>query len=267
MTSQKDINPRFLKGAYMRNQVMGHSIPNKYLAWLGVLLWLFFAVSLRAFGAEVPILQDGKPQMASEVEEESLLRPVSSPRSKALDLQYSPMTFPNYAFSSTQRLEKMGGAVRLGMEWLPIQTIGKIGVGGSAGFFAASDTPTGPDRVATVYALPLETYLSYHFDYVPDQLLVPYARVGLNLSLAWQGSRTGGMTVPGTQTFYGWSYAFGVQLHLNNIDPSAAKKLDKSVGINSTYLIAEWTKCDFLDLHRAPDLTYNAFRVGLRFEM
>ena len=88
--------------------------------------------------------------------------------------------------------------------------------------------------------------------------VVPWAKLGLGYAL-WDSK-----TTLGTSTYQGvvaqghsvgTHVALGVGLNLNVFDPTAAKEFDNSMGVNSTYLFAEWTREDL-------GMQGNAMRVG-----
>jgi hypothetical protein len=102
--------------------------------------------------------------------------------------------------------------------------------------------------------------------------LVPYAKLGIGLSF-WRASNTLGTSayqgVSGEGRSLGTQLALGLGLNLNSFDEYAARNLDESMGVNNTYLFAEWTRSDLTGLwaQQAPlrvGGTYWTF--GLAFE-
>ncbi|HLK39187.1 MAG TPA: MXAN_2562 family outer membrane beta-barrel protein [Polyangiaceae bacterium] len=91
--------------------------------------------------------------------------------------------------------------------------------------------------------------------------LVPYVKAGIGYAL-WRASNT-----LGTSSFDGKSglghslgveFALGVGLNLNIFDEYAAKNFDEAMGVNGTYLFAEWTHADLAGL----GLQSDPLRVG-----
>jgi opacity protein-like surface antigen len=90
---------------------------------------------------------------------------------------------------------------------------------------------------------------------------VPYVKAGLGGAL-WQATNTLGTSTFGGQKGQGYSLgaqlAIGVGFNLNVLDPYAAKNFDESMGVNSTYLFAEWTDASLNGL----GFQSNPLRVG-----
>jgi hypothetical protein len=91
--------------------------------------------------------------------------------------------------------------------------------------------------------------------------LVPWAKLGVGYAL-WRASNTLGtstyQSISGTGHSMGTHVALGIGLNLNVFDPYAAKNFDASVGVNNTYLFAEWTREDLNGL----GLQSDPMRVG-----
>jgi hypothetical protein len=102
--------------------------------------------------------------------------------------------------------------------------------------------------------------------------LVPYAKLGVGLSF-WRASNTLGTSsyqgVSGVGQSLGTQLALGLALNLNPFDDYAARNFDEAMGVNNTYLFADWTRSDLTGLwaQQAPlrvGGTYWTF--GLAFE-
>jgi hypothetical protein len=91
--------------------------------------------------------------------------------------------------------------------------------------------------------------------------LVPYVKVGLGDAL-WRASNTLGTStangVVGEGHTYGAQFAVGLSLNLNIFDEYAAKNIDQQVGVNNTYLFAEYMWANFQGL----GLQSDPLRVG-----
>ena len=90
---------------------------------------------------------------------------------------------------------------------------------------------------------------------------VPYAKAGLAGAL-WQATNTLGTSNYQGQKGQGYSLgaelALGIGFNLNVLDPAAARGFDESMGVNSTYLFAEWTDASLNGL----GFQSNPLRVG-----
>lgn len=91
---------------------------------------------------------------------------------------------------------------------------------------------------------------------------VPYAKAGLGAAL-WQASNTLGTSNfngdSGKGYTLGTQLALGLEFNLNVLDPYAARGFDESMGVNNTYLFAEWTDANLDGLW---GVQANALRVG-----
>jgi hypothetical protein len=101
---------------------------------------------------------------------------------------------------------------------------------------------------------------------------VPYAKVGLGLAL-WRASNTLGTSrsggVVGEGHSFGTHVALGLALNLNPFDTYAATTFDDSMGVNNSYLFAEWTREDLDGLGAQSDplrVGGTAWTFGLAFE-
>ncbi|MGH7434074.1 MAG: MXAN_2562 family outer membrane beta-barrel protein [Polyangiaceae bacterium] len=81
--------------------------------------------------------------------------------------------------------------------------------------------------------------------------LVPWVKLGVGYAL-WRASNTLGTAsykgVTGEGHTLGTHLALGLGLNLNFLDPDTAQEFDNSLGVNGTYLFAEWTREDLTGL-------------------
>jgi hypothetical protein len=77
--------------------------------------------------------------------------------------------------------------------------------------------------------------------------LVPYAKLGLNYSI-WRASNSLGTSqyqgLAGDGGSFGTQFGVGLGFNVNVFDEYAAKTFDESVGVNGTYVFAEYTRSD-----------------------
>ncbi len=206
---------------------------------------------------------------------ETVRNKYESPMHFGLDIQFSPTRFPNYQYTPSFQTNKNFYEVHVAFEWMPIKQYGKFGIGLASGFFVAPDVGVSIDPVknevqkATVYVIPVSVYGTYRFDYQTNrkQILVPYIKVGPNASFVIQRSYYG-YRKDGVATYKGFEYGGGIEFLLNWLEPSSAASLDRSVGINATYLVAEYMESTGIgNSAGSPDLSGYQFRVGVRFEL
>jgi len=193
-----------------------------------------------------------------------------SPQHFAFELRFSPYT-PNVdsdpalhgqmpyktAFGTAPRL--FAGAE---FDWqaLRIPHVGPFGPGVTAGYTNASDPAnfTTPHNGSTVsgettslWIIPMAALAVLRVDVLWRDVgipLVPYAKVGFALAL-WRASNTLGTSsfegVSGEGHSWGTHYALGLSLNLNPFDAYAAQNFDDSMGVNGTYVFAEWSREDY----------------------
>jgi hypothetical protein len=102
--------------------------------------------------------------------------------------------------------------------------------------------------------------------------LVPYGKIGVGYAI-WHASNTLGTSHANGVAGYGGSLgsqvAIGLALNLNPFDPYAAKTFDDSLGVNNTYIFAEWMRSDLdgLGFQKEPlRVGGTSWNFGLAFE-
>ncbi len=102
--------------------------------------------------------------------------------------------------------------------------------------------------------------------------LVPWVKVGLGCAL-WRASNTLGTSsynsVSGEGHSLGTHFALGLALNLSFFDPDTAREFDNSLGVNGTYLFAEYTREDLTGLGTQSDplrVGGNEWTFGLAME-
>ena len=131
------------------------------------------------------------------------------------------------------------------------QGYGSAGVSVSAGYAEkyAEGTPapgtptTGPIEKSGLQVFPLSLGVFYRLDYpalrwgVP---LVPYAEATLRY-IPYRFANSAANVKGGKR---GYGFTGGVQLMLDFLEPSMARSLDSDLGVNHTYLFAEYTRTE-----------------------
>jgi hypothetical protein len=102
--------------------------------------------------------------------------------------------------------------------------------------------------------------------------LVPYAKLGIGYAL-WRASNTLGTSnyngIVGTGHSIGTHLAVGLSFNLNVFDSYAAQNFDDAMGVNGTYIFAEFTREDLTGLGFQKDplrVGGSNFTFGLTFE-
>lgn len=147
------------------------------------------------------------------------------------------------------------------------QGVGSAGLGLSFGYAEKwGQVPDQTEKTAVMVA-PLQLNALYKFDYaaftwgVP---LVPYGKLGLNLTPFW--SQTGA-DAQGGGTRYGWGAAAGLMFMLDVVDRRFARDFDTDLGVNHSYLFAEYVYRNVNNFGNAPtDLSSTHWMFGLALD-
>jgi hypothetical protein len=193
---------------------------------------------------------------------------IHSPQHFAFELRFSPYTNnidSDPALNGQAPYKKVFGTAprffagaEIDWQALRIPHVGSLGPGVSAGYTVASDpahftaAPNGPSGETTSLAiLPMAVMAVFRLDFLWHDIgipIVPYGKVGIAYALWWASNTLGASSfegVSGKGHSWGVQYAAGLSLNLNPFDPYAAQNFDDAMGVNGTYLFAEWTRNDF----------------------
>ncbi|MCP3141293.1 MXAN_2562 family outer membrane beta-barrel protein [Pyxidicoccus xibeiensis] len=189
---------------------------------------------------------------------------LQSPRSGAVLLRlggYKPLVDEEPGLGDNKPYEDTFGDASLLLFEMELQRyfyqgIGTAGVGLSAGYaekYAASRLASGGGRAAEQTALkviPLGLNAFYKFDYAAFEWgipLVPYGKLGLIYTPWWitKGDSTEvarGNKASGAK--WGWGATGGLAFMLDVLEPRFARDFDSDLGVNHSYLFAEYTYAD-----------------------
>jgi hypothetical protein len=217
-------------------------------------------MSSKAAGLGVAALLLAVPAVAQEV----TLPPTRSPRTGAVILRgggYKPRIDSEAALMGrTPYKDTFGDAslllIELELQRFFYQGIGTAGLGLGAGYaekYADAKLEGGGASAdkAALKVLPLQLNAFYKFDYAAFRWnvpLVPYGKLGLVYSPWWitKGSGTeitdGGATGKGGK--WGWAATAGVSFLLDVLEPRFARDFDTDLGVNHSYLFAEYTHAE-----------------------
>lgn len=153
------------------------------------------------------------------------------------------------------------------------QGYGSAGVSLSAGYaeeYAEGfDASAGGGRVpqkSGLQVFPITLGVFYKLDYAAERWgfpLVPYAEASLRyIPYRFAGSESN--TKGGKR---GYGLTAGVQLMLDFLEPSMARSLDSDLGVNHTYLFAEYTRAEVNNFGKAGlDLSSRGWMFGLALD-
>lgn len=194
----------------------------------------------------------------------------------AIDSQFdastAPQELPYESFFGTEKplmftigierfISNVGGGLSIGM------TFGYWNV---AGAMKSPDAELSTSDETELVLYPMSLEASYYLDIFANEFpIVPFARVGADYCV-WDILDGSGETTNfvyqnnGNQAVYeafgatqGWHYGFGVQILLDNLDPSNADAFERDAGVKNTYLGIEYRKAQIDDFGDAQSL-----RVG-----
>jgi hypothetical protein len=213
-----------------------------------------------------------------------------SPQNFAIELRLSPFFYPDVdSDPGLHGCKPFAGVFGTGssllfsgeFDWqaLRIPHLGTLGPGigvGVVSFSASAPTAIGSangcditsstsGESTTLNIYPLTVVAVFRADVLWRDLgvpFVPYAKLGPAMAY-WQASNTLGISkdrsgAVGQGVTLGSQLALGIAFNLNVLDPYTARNFDESMGVNNTYLFAEWTDTNLDGLWVQP----NALRVG-----
>jgi hypothetical protein len=168
---------------------------------------------------------------------------------------YKPLIDRESSLTGSPYQEVFGGGSMLLFEgevdWIFWQKFGTLGAGFSIGYaekyghaLLADGTPANDSTSLKV--VPMRLLAVYRLDYgalhnhIP---LVPYGKAGLVATPWWTSKGGGAENVNGQKgagAKFGYSFAGGISLMLDFLEPRMAKDLTTDVGIAHSYLFAEY---------------------------
>lgn len=208
----------------------------------------------RAVALGVAVLLTALPGEAQEVS-----GPPQSPRSGGVEFRlggYKPKIGSEEGLSEDPFTKVFGGANLLlfeaELQRFFYQGIGTAGVSLSVGYaekYAAALLPSGEASAERTgfHVLPIHVRGIYRFDYPAFRWripLVPYLKPGL-IYMPWWITKGGEIEVLADRKGKGGKFGFegtlGVSFLLDVLEPRLARDFDSDLGINHSYLFAEYT--------------------------
>ncbi len=159
------------------------------------------------------------------------------------------------------------------------QKFGTLAAGVSGGYaekyaHTLNSDGTQSSDVTSLKVVPLKLLAVYRWDWLVQTYgipLVPYLKAGLVL-MPWWISKGSGVEVadglPGQGVNYGFTGTAGLSLQLDFLDPRLARDFDTGMGVNHTYLFAEYTvqEVNNFESKSALDLSSRHWMFGVCLE-
>jgi hypothetical protein len=158
---------------------------------------------------------------------------------------------------------------------------GVLAVGGTIGYSQAKGKGLLPDGTKSAdttkfHTMPLSVSLVYRFDWLAQKYkfpLVPVGKAGLDGWLWWATNGTGSVSRAadgsvGRGITFGGHATAGLMFLLDVLAPGMAQTFDVELGVNNTYLFAEytWYWIDDFGSKKSMDLSSRNFLAGVAFE-
>jgi hypothetical protein len=171
------------------------------------------------------------------------------------------------------------GGLELDWQLLRIPYLGSLAPGFGIGYTQSSakarlENGGTSQQPTSLQILPMYLVGVLRADVVAKQTpipLVPYAKLGLGFAF-WRATDAGEAAkvdgVSGRGHSYGYQFALGGMLMLDAFDPADARTADANIGLNHSYVFAEWylSKLDGFGANDQLQVGTNTWTAGLAFE-
>lgn len=170
---------------------------------------------------------------------------------------------------------------QLELDWEFFTKVGVLALGGTIGYSRAqghSRTPDGEkaEDSTSFHLLPLSLSLIYRFDWAAHRYsvpLVPVVKGGMDGWFWWATNGVGQVSrsqdeVAGRGLTFGGHVSVGLMFLLDVLAQGMAKTFDNELGVNNSYLFAEyrWSWIDDFGSSKSIRLSYRNFLAGIAFE-
>lgn len=177
------------------------------------------------------------------------------------------------------------GGLELDYQALRIPYVGTLGPGISWAYthMNAGTKLSGTDEASTedtsLWIMPMYLAAVLRVDVLSREFrvpLVPHLKLGFSYAL-WETSNgsgtsryeSGGDSILGRGSSYGWNLGLGLAVQLDPIDRHSARQLDNNTGINHSYVFAEWMylRLDGFGKEGIMQVGTSTWVIGLAFEI
>ncbi len=243
-----------------------------------------FAIACRFLAGSLVALFLVAPAFANE--------PRESPRTMMVELKFAPFRpslDSEFAAGQTPFEDNFGGSdfllTRLEIDYQFLQAYGSLAAAGTIGYSGLSGHGILADGVEStdaskIHVLPLSLDAVYRMDIPAIRFgvpFVPYVKAGLDYYLWWITNGVGkvpnvtvnsGRAYEGKGGTWGGHVVFGVSFLLDVLAPDMAQIFDVDVGVNNTYIFAEYAMSWVDDFGSASSFDFSSkiFQFGVAFE-
>jgi hypothetical protein len=217
-----------------------------------------------------------------------------SPQTSSLDLRfgsYQPGIDREFETTTgaTPYADVLGGSDwewGASIDWNLFHAFGDLSLGVGAGWWNATGKSLAvaggsTEDTTTLTVIPLTLDLVYRFDWVSKKTgfpLIPYGKLGLAYGMWWIENGVGnvsrytdaaGDTSVGRGGVAGLHGSLGLRFQLDPLEPQAARSFDIEMGVNHSYLFAEWRRLSLNDFGdpKSIDLSDDVLVFGLAFDL
>jgi hypothetical protein len=214
-----------------------------------------------------------------------------SPRNYAIEVKlggFKPLIDREPGLAGNQPFNATFGATAMLLAEVEVdrilwQEIGSAGIGVSLGYaeryapavvVEGSDGTVRPTSERTgFFVLPIRIQGVYRFDWAALRLgvpLVPYAKAGIVVTPWWSTKGDSVQYVDGARgagAKWGYGFTLGASILLDVLEPRLARDFDTDIGVNHSYLFAEYTYADVNSFNaNSLDLSSRHWMFGIAFE-
>jgi len=214
-----------------------------------------------------------------------------SPRTQSFELKFGAYTPDIDSETGVTAYDDIFGEesmflTRIEYDYQFWQGFGSLAIGGEFGYGKVSGkgrevaTDSKSNDETTFNMLPMSIGLIYHLDVLAlrwDIPLVPFVKVGIDYNVWWITDGVDdtatfededGETFEGEGDTWGYHASIGLKLLLDIFAPTMAQTFDNEVGVNNSYLFAEYVYSDISDFgsDKSFQLGDSTFLFGLAFE-
>jgi len=211
-----------------------------------------------------------------------------SPRDMVLELKFGPFRpaiDSEFGAGKNPYKDVMGSGnvlmSQIEYEYEVYNRVGVVAIGAGFGYARSRGTARLSDGKAsndstTLHLIPLSLSAVYRFDYLAQNYrvpLVPHLKAGFDYYLWWITNSVGKVARAkdgsvGQGGTFGAHVSFGLAFHMDFLSPEMAQTFDADLGVNNTYLFAEYVLAFVNDFgsKKSFNLSSRTFLFGIAFE-